>query len=218
LAARTSWGGLTGEPWEGPAIFVMMAHHNSVSEGGHGETPTKFVVDFAKKAIDAGADMYIGHGWHTALGIEIYKNKPIVYGLGNFFWQSSFIERKPADQFESYGYDMDELTTLHPAIGNLHPAGNEHWAWSAVYQFTFENKKVTEIRMHPIEMGMDFSKEKPVVNRQIGSGPHPYLDGSPRMAHGASAQKILERMQRVCAQWGTKLDIRDGVGIVRVSA
>jgi poly-gamma-glutamate capsule biosynthesis protein CapA/YwtB (metallophosphatase superfamily) len=200
------------------ADFVMVAHHNSVSEGSRGDTPCKFVVDFAKKAIDAGADMYIGHGWHTALGIEIYKNKPIIYGLGNFFWQSSYIPRKPADQYESYGYDMDQLTTLHPAIGNLHPAGNEHWTYGALYQFKFENKKLTEIRLHPVEMGMDFSGEKPRVVRQIGSGPRPYLDGSPRMASGASAQKILERLQKLCATYGTKLEINNGIGIARISA
>ena len=113
---------------------------------------------------------------------------------------------------------MDQLTTLHPAIGNLHPTGNEHWTYSAVYQFKFENKKLTEIRLHPIEMGMDFSGEKPRVVRQVGSGPHPYLDGSPRMASGASAQKILERLQKLCAIYGTKLEINNGIGIARISA
>lgn len=166
------------------ADFVMVAHHNSTSEGSRGNTPCKFVVDFARKAIDAGADMYMGHGWHTALGIEIYKNKPIIYGLGN----------------------------LHPGTDN------EDWCWSAVYQFKFENKKLTEIRLHPIEMGMDFSAEKPKVYRQVGSGAHPYMDGSPRMASGANRQKLLERFQKVCALRGTKLEIKDGVGTVRVPA
>jgi poly-gamma-glutamate capsule biosynthesis protein CapA/YwtB (metallophosphatase superfamily) len=97
------------------ADFVMVAHHNSVSEKSRGESVPAFQIDFARKAIDAGADIYLGHGWHTALGIEIYKGKPIVYGMGNFFWQSNYIDRKPADQYESYGFDVDRLMSFNPS-------------------------------------------------------------------------------------------------------
>jgi poly-gamma-glutamate capsule biosynthesis protein CapA/YwtB (metallophosphatase superfamily) len=198
------------------ADFVMVAHHNSISEGGRGDAPCKFAVDFAKKTVDAGADMYIGHGWHTALGIEIYKNKPIIYGLGNFFWQSSYIARVPADEYESYGYSMDQLTTLHPAIGPLHPAGNDHWAYSAVYQFKFENKKIAEIRLYPVEMGVDMSGGTPKHTREYGTGQHKLLDGRPLMATGTNAQWILDRMQKLCATYGTNVEIKDGIGIVRI--
>jgi len=42
------------------------------------------VIAFARTAIDAGADMVIGHGPHVLRAIEIYKNKLIAYSLGNF--------------------------------------------------------------------------------------------------------------------------------------
>jgi poly-gamma-glutamate capsule biosynthesis protein CapA/YwtB (metallophosphatase superfamily) len=38
----------------------------------------------AKAAVDAGADIVIGHHPHIARGIEVYKGKPIFHGLGNF--------------------------------------------------------------------------------------------------------------------------------------
>jgi len=38
----------------------------------------------AKLSIDAGADAVIGHHPHVLQEIEIYKNKPILYSLGNF--------------------------------------------------------------------------------------------------------------------------------------
>jgi poly-gamma-glutamate synthesis protein (capsule biosynthesis protein) len=38
----------------------------------------------AKAAIDAGADIVVGHHAHILRGIEIYKGKPIFHGLGNF--------------------------------------------------------------------------------------------------------------------------------------
>ncbi|MEJ2507021.1 MAG: CapA family protein, partial [Ignavibacteriaceae bacterium] len=42
------------------------------------------VYRFAHTAIDAGADMVIGHGPHVLRAMEIYKNKLIAYSLGNF--------------------------------------------------------------------------------------------------------------------------------------
>jgi poly-gamma-glutamate synthesis protein (capsule biosynthesis protein) len=197
------------------ADFVMVAQHNSTSESGRGTVPSAFIVDFARKAIDNGADMYLGHGWHTFLGIEIYKGKPIFYGLGSFFWESQYIARVPADEYESYNVDMDNLVAADPAISNLHPEGSDDWGWSAVFQCKYTDKKLTEIVLHPIEMGYDYSGDKPKRNREMGRE-HRYLDGSPRMATGANGQKILEMLQKICADRGTTMTIKDGVGSIRI--
>ncbi len=196
--------------------FVMVAQHNSTSEAGRGTKPSAFIVDFARKAIDAGADMYLGHGWHTFLGIEIYKGKPIFYGLGSSFWESQWISDVPADSFESYNVDMDNLTAVNAAAGNLHPEGSDAWGWSAVYQCKYVDKKLTEIVLHPIEMGYDFTGEKPVRNRVIGKGDMKYLDGSPRLATGANGVAILKKLQAVNTERGTNMEIKDGVGIIKV--
>jgi len=73
------------------ADLVIVAHHAAVNEGKREDKPCKFVPPFAKQCINAGADVFIGHGWHRLLGIEIYKGKPIWYGTGNFFTQSHFL-------------------------------------------------------------------------------------------------------------------------------
>ena len=44
----------------------------------------EYMRDIAHCAIDAGADAVVGHGPHYSLGIEVYKGKPIFYGLGSF--------------------------------------------------------------------------------------------------------------------------------------
>lgn len=41
-------------------------------------------IKFARAAIDAGADSIIMHGPHVPRAIEVYKNKLIIYSLGNF--------------------------------------------------------------------------------------------------------------------------------------
>ena len=41
-------------------------------------------IAFARAAIDAGADSIIMHGPHVPRALELYKNKLIIYSLGNF--------------------------------------------------------------------------------------------------------------------------------------
>ena len=41
-------------------------------------------------AIDAGADLVIGHHPHVIQEIEIYKGKYITYSLGNFVFDQKF--------------------------------------------------------------------------------------------------------------------------------
>lgn len=50
--------------------------------------PSSKQIDMAHALIDAGADAIVGHHPHVYQGIEIYKNKPIVYSLGNFLFGS----------------------------------------------------------------------------------------------------------------------------------
>ena len=42
-----------------------------------------YMTEIAHAAIDAGADIVMGHGPHYSLPVEVYKTKPIFYGLGN---------------------------------------------------------------------------------------------------------------------------------------
>ena len=46
--------------------------------------PKKEDVKLAKRLIDGGVDIVMGHHPHVLQGIEIYKGKPIFYSLGNF--------------------------------------------------------------------------------------------------------------------------------------
>lgn len=54
---------------------------------GLGHTPATvgmYERQIAKSAIDAGADVVVGHHAHILQGMEIYRNRPIFHGLGNF--------------------------------------------------------------------------------------------------------------------------------------
>jgi len=47
-------------------------------------------ANFAHQWIDAGADLVVGSHPHVTQDFEIYKNKPIVYSLGNFVFDQTF--------------------------------------------------------------------------------------------------------------------------------
>ncbi|MEM6523223.1 MAG: CapA family protein [Bacteroidota bacterium] len=48
------------------------------------------VYNFSHKMIDAGADVIFGHGPHVTRAVDIYKNRFIIYSLGNFCTYARF--------------------------------------------------------------------------------------------------------------------------------
>ena len=57
--------------------------------------PNSIQKDLGRFSIDQGADLVIGHHPHVIQGIEEYKNKKIVYSLGNFSFGGN---RNPSDK------------------------------------------------------------------------------------------------------------------------
>jgi poly-gamma-glutamate synthesis protein (capsule biosynthesis protein) len=53
--------------------------------------------EIAHAAIDAGADIVIGHGPHYSLPVEVYRGKPIFYGLGSFSFHTGHGGRQHGD-------------------------------------------------------------------------------------------------------------------------
>ena len=54
--------------------------------------PNHSQTTFARAAIGAGADLVIGHHPHVVQKMEIYKDKPIFYSLGNFIFDQMWSE------------------------------------------------------------------------------------------------------------------------------
>ena len=64
---------------------------------GLGEEVLDYMTEIAHGAIDAGADIVIGHGPHYSLPVEIYRGKPIFYGLGSFSFHTGHGGRRHGD-------------------------------------------------------------------------------------------------------------------------
>ncbi len=63
-----------------PNVDVLVAS----CHWGLGKDVLQYMIEIAHTAIDAGADVVIGHGPHQILPVELYKGRPIFYGLGSF--------------------------------------------------------------------------------------------------------------------------------------
>ena len=63
-----------------PQVDVLIASHHW---GLAGEV-LQYQQQIAHAAVDAGADIIMGHGVHYITPIELYQGKPIFYGLGCF--------------------------------------------------------------------------------------------------------------------------------------
>ena len=49
-------------------------------------------INSSYEYIDAGSDVIVGHHAHTLQGVEYYKDKPIIYNLGNFIFNPLVID------------------------------------------------------------------------------------------------------------------------------
>ena len=74
------------------ADIVVASHH-----WGLFEDVLDYEVEIAHAAIDAGADVVMGHGPHYACAIETYRDKPIFYGLGSFSFHTGHGGRAHGD-------------------------------------------------------------------------------------------------------------------------
>jgi poly-gamma-glutamate capsule biosynthesis protein CapA/YwtB (metallophosphatase superfamily) len=56
-----------------------------------------YMTEIAHRAIDAGADLVIGHGPHYSLPVEVYRGGPVFYGLGSFSFHTGHGGRQHGD-------------------------------------------------------------------------------------------------------------------------
>src|SRR5204862_7832171 len=75
------------------ADIVVSSHH-----WGLFEDVLDYQVEIAHAAIDAGADVVMGHGPHYACAVEMYRGKPIFYGLATFSFNTGHRGRAHRDR------------------------------------------------------------------------------------------------------------------------
>ncbi|QKC86851.1 CapA family protein [Mesorhizobium sp. NZP2077] len=189
--------------------FCIATNHGH-EPGEFSREPADYEQAFARKLIDAGADVYINHGPHHVRGIEIYKGRPIFYALGNFFNQDL---RSPvgADMFDAHGKDprvatdaevsAHEMAVGYPSAEGFIPLREAEFYESVISVSRFEDNQIAEIRLYPIEL----RRLERFANR-----------GVPRIAPATQGHSILKRIQELSKSLGTAIEIDKGVGVIRL--
>src|ERR1700736_1271356 len=154
-----------------------------------------YLRTMAHKAIDSGADEFVTTGIHNLGPIEIYKGRPIFYGISNFFWSDIQLPL-------SHDLLQQNRTILNDAY--IHPERATSWDLSAplnaqggfaepfvfqtiITQATFSHGELAKLKLYAGDLGYGMKLSE---------------SGIPRLADPAFAKKIFKRIADATAQYG----------------
>ncbi len=146
------------------------------------------------------------------LAIEIYKGKPIFYGLGSFIRQPYQQEYVPWETYSSHtfvGRKYDSVNPIDTTVPDAeflttrtgrHPA---RYFRGASVRCEYSDSRLRRLTIHPVDLGIE--------------GPLSDL-GTPRKADKALAGEILQSIAMHSKKYGTIVDITDGTGVIEVKS
>jgi len=189
-------------------IFTIHAHEGPDAPGeGDGPYPADFLPVLFHNVIDAGADVVAGHGSHALRGIEIYKGRPIFYGLSTFLFQGYIMVTQDSrdgsnvdPRYTSRGDTEVRLNGAPPpgAVDSTGLLGS--WNVSILPVMTYEGGRVKEIRIYPIDVRRNAQSKQ---------------SGLPRIAPPELGRRILTLMRELSRPFGTDIRIEGNVGVIR---
>ncbi|PIE93571.1 capsule biosynthesis protein [Bacillus fungorum] len=179
--------------------YVILNVHSHEMKGESENKPADFLVEFGKGCIDQGAHAIICHGPHIIRGIEIYKNRPILYGLGNFIFQNETIETLPSDFYSSLNLDYSHSTADlldKKNKNNTTSFGAKRKFWdSFLPSWKMKNGKLQEMTLYPISLEWELPR---------------YKRGWPKLVQNTD---ILKKVNDLSAPYGVHIDIQsNGIG------
>jgi poly-gamma-glutamate synthesis protein (capsule biosynthesis protein) len=162
----------------------------------------------AHAVIDAGADVFLGHGPHVDRGVEFYRGKPILYSLGQFVVQNDTVSRMPQESMSLYGLGLDAtpadlFDTRRVVMQRREIIGRDPHHQSAVAMVTFGANSLMDVKLYPIQFGHDLPRSQ---------------SGRPILSEGEEATETLRRFQHLSEPFGTAIEIQGEVGVIRASA
>lgn len=177
------------------ADYIIISIHSHQIRNILKEEPGEFLEQFARRCIDCGAHAVIGHGPHLLRPVEIYKNRPIFYSLGDFVLQNENIPKAPADYFEKYNLPSD--ATMHELFkirDKNFTVGlqTKREMWETVIPYwEMENGELKKLTLFSAELGFGLPRSR-------SGWPVPAKDSG-----------ILERLAKISAPYGTKMKISE---------
>jgi poly-gamma-glutamate synthesis protein (capsule biosynthesis protein) len=176
-------------------VIVSLHAHE---QGATKEDPADFIRVFARRVIDEGADVVVMHGPHLLRGLEMYAGRPIFYSLGNFVGQNELTWKLPSDSYETFRVDpatppgaLFRQRSRNDQQG--FPSDARYWQ-SLAPRCVWRDGRLAKIELFPVTLALDEGRHR---------------RGRPRLAVGADAVEILERLAGLSTPFGTTI-VRDG--------
>lgn len=181
------------------ADVVLVSIHTHETDFDDFSTPPAFLEKAAKRCIDAGAAAVIGHGPHELRGIELYHGGLILYSLGNFIFQSETVAVQPYEAYANKSLPVDTKVGAYMDQRSKngtrgYPTQEDIWR-SVMAAWTMENGKITQVRLHPISLGMN----------------------QPRTRRGTpvpGSESVLQHLAELSRPFGTQMRIEKGTGYI----
>ncbi len=190
------------EAKEAADLVVFTIHAHESSTGLDDDTPAApdFLLKLFHQCVDAGADVILGGGPHAVRGIEIYKGKPVLYGMGLFMLKAQI--KAMQETVLRMWPDLDGHPPKPQQGGSSGGGTPPRWLEGVIAVVDYDAKgREKQVRLYPIDL--------------TGGGDRA-LRGLPRIAQGETATRILTDLQRDSAQFGTRIAIKDGQGLIRI--
>ena len=179
------------------ANYILISLHHHEMGPGSNELPPDFVEEFAHFCIDAGAHGVIGHGPHLLRPVEVYKNRPIFYSLGDFLMQLYSVPVAPEDFFAKQGLTSD--ATVHELLkkrSNNFTRGlmeDPVMSEAVVPYWEMENGELTKLELLPVTCHQNENKS---------------VSGLPVVG---GEEVIFERLARLSEPYGVKMTLENGI-------
>lgn len=185
------------------ADYILISIHGHEVAGNAKENPADFLVEFAHRCIDMGAHAVLGHGPHLLRPLEIYKNRPIFYSLGDFMLHNESVTFAPEDMYEKYGLTSDDpISEIYRKRSRNYTVGlltDRRMMEAVIPYFEMEDGELKRLELLPIELGF---------------GEPRYRLGNPKVR---TDRGIIERYAEMSAPYGTEIEIdENGIGIVKL--
>ena len=178
------------------ADYILVSVHSHQNYSKIEEVP-EFYADFCHQCIDAGASAVIGHGPHLLRPIEIYKERPIFYSLGDFILQLYSVALAPEDFYHKWDLTSDasvhELLAKRSANFTRGLMENPVMRESVVPYWEMEDGKLTKLELLPVELPLG-------GNHSVQGLPKPVKEPA-----------FFERLKALSEPYGTKMELKDGI-------
>jgi poly-gamma-glutamate synthesis protein (capsule biosynthesis protein) len=161
------------------------------------EQPAEFARTFARACVDAGADAIAMSGPHVLRGIELYAGAPILYSLGNLWFEYELIERMPADALERCGLPADATPDAFADQAMLGFQRDARFWETVLARCVFSGGELRELTLHPISLGYGRPRGK---------------RGQPSLASGPESARIIARLATLSRPFGTRIELDGSTG------